>query len=419
MRVLMLTYRFPYPPDRGDKVRPYHFARMMAGQHEVHLLTFGRKGSSDASQLDQIFASITEVPFSRLRANLHLAPALLRGQALQLAYFDQARMHGAVRAAVHRLEPDVIYAYHLRMAPYLAPHKRSHRVLDLVDAVSLFMTRMMPHAPRSQRPLLRRELPLIRSLERGWAKFAEEAWLSSPVDLAALPQEARSGPVIVVPNGVDAAAFRPLVPHERRAGLLFVGYMGAESQDALAWFCERVLPRVRHMLGRPVELRIVGANAPARIRRLTKMAGVQVEGFVGDLCAAYNQAAVLIAPMRFVAGIQNKVLEAMACETAVVATPYANEGIEARAGEQIEIAETAGEFAAKTARLLEDTDRRRQIARAARTFVAQRFRWDVVLDRLGEIENLLVARREHGREDRSAAPSLAPQELQAAGPARA
>lgn len=390
MRVLLLTYRFPYPPDRGDKVRPWHFARVLAQEHEVHLVSFApRAGEPDGSQAEpvrSVFRTVTMVPLASLQANIRMAGALLGQEALQMALFRSRAMQGAVRDAMRAIAPDVVYAYHVRMGQYLPLCADAYRILDLADAVSLFMERMIPHRPPWLRPLLRREVRLVRDLEASWPDWAEEAWITSAADRTALPPARGGAQPLVMPNGVDAERFGPLVPAEERDGLLFVGYMGIESQDAVCWLCHEILPQVRRLVGREVGCRIIGGDAPKQVERLAAIPGVTVEGYEPELRDAYARAAVVVAPMRFVAGMQNKVLEAMACEAPVVATPYANEGIGAAPGREIEVAATAEEFAQKTAALLLDAERRRRLGEVARAFVVARFAWEAAAERVSAIE---------------------------------
>jgi glycosyltransferase involved in cell wall biosynthesis len=154
----------------------------------------------------------------------------------------------------------------------------------------------------------------------------------------------------------------------------------------VCWLCHEILPQVRRLVGREVGCRIIGGDAPKQVERLAAIPGITVEGYEPELRDAYARAAVVVAPMRFVAGMQNKVLEAMACEAPVVATPYANEGIGAAPGREIEVAATAEEFAQKTAALLLDAERRRRLGEVARAFVVARFAWEAAAERVSAIE---------------------------------
>jgi glycosyltransferase involved in cell wall biosynthesis len=110
-----------------------------------------------------------------------------------------------------------------------------------------------------------------------------------------------------------------------------------------------------------------------------------VMGFVEDLNASLNRAAVFVAPLRYCAGLQNKVLEAMAAGVPVVATPCVNEGLGAKDEEEIALAAEPWEFAARVVTLMEDIPLQRYISANGRKFVEKNFSWRRATDRIAEI----------------------------------
>jgi glycosyltransferase involved in cell wall biosynthesis len=84
-------------------------------------------------------------------------------------------------------------------------------------------------------------------------------------------------------------------------------------------------------------------------------------------------------------GIQNKVLEAMACGTPVVATPYALGGIEVCDGEHLLVAKDADVFAQQVIRLLQDRGLQRNLAQNARRLVEYKYSWDHAVDMLESV----------------------------------
>jgi glycosyltransferase involved in cell wall biosynthesis len=154
--------------------------------------------------------------------------------------------------------------------------------------------------------------------------------------------------------------------------------------DAAVRLAEEILPRVRE--GVPgARLELIGTEPAARVRALAGP-GVRVRGHVVDLNAALNEAAVFVAPLRFAAGVQNKVLEAMAAGLPVVTTSEVNEGLRAMPGEHLLLADDDEGLAAAARRLLGDPAERARLGQAGRALVLERFRWEAVGERLREIE---------------------------------
>jgi glycosyltransferase involved in cell wall biosynthesis len=105
-----------------------------------------------------------------------------------------------------------------------------------------------------------------------------------------------------------------------------------------------------------------------------------------------NQTAIFVAPLRFAAGIQNKVLEAMAAGLPVITTSYVNDGAEAEDGRHLIVADDAPSAARAILELLNDPERREQLGRAGRDFVMNRYRWEDVLDQIRTIETQISAK---------------------------
>ena len=195
---------------------------------------------------------------------------------------------------------------------------------------------------------------------------------------------------IVNPNGVDLTSF-PFTPgqgHPHR--IVFVGNLAYPPNiDGVLWFVENVLPRVRARLPQS-ELVIVGPRAPRRIRRLTERPGIIVTGVVPDVHALVAASQVAVAPLRIGAGIQNKILEAMATGTAVVATPRAIGGIDVEPNIHCLVAGDAARFAEAVTTLLVDEELRRTLVHAAHDLVTTRYTWDRTVGNLEALYDDMV-----------------------------
>ncbi len=393
MKILFLTTRFPCPPDRGDKVRPYNFAKSLAGRHDLSLVTFVHaRDKPDNAEANRVFRRVWRVKAPGRASLLRLPGAVVTGRPLQNALFRSATFQAATDAALAEVKPDIVYCFHMRMAQYIEDAKGYYRVIDLCDAVSLFLRRMAGFGPWWRRPLARLEGAMARRYEQRVHELFEEVWLISTVDRDAIRGADRWDNLTLVPNGVDTTYFTP--SHERRPGknILFVGYMGAESVDTIRYFYRQIFPLVRR---EEPESRfiIVGANPPKDVRRLNRDPSVEVVGFAPDLRPYYEAAAVLAAPMRFVVGMQNKILEAMAMQVPVVTTSSGNEGIDGVPGRHLFVEDSPERFATSVIRILHDEVLAERIGHRAREFVIEKYHWRHVSDRLDMIEQRLCGAR--------------------------
>ncbi len=388
MRILFLTSRLPYPPDRGDRLRAFNFLRQLSKAHEIHLVSFiaSEAATRHLAALAGFCRSLHVVPMSPLRSAVTVGVNFWRPYPLQALYYRHSGMARQIQEVVQTSQIDMAYIHLFRMAPYLANHPEIYRVVDLTDVISREVRRSLPFRGGLSRLVYTLEGPRIVRYERQIAREFDETWLISRADAEVLSKACPDANIQTVTNGVDTARFYPLSAAPDPDQLIFVGHMGVfHNIDAATHLAENILPLIRHR--RPnCQLAIVGADPVPQIKQLEMIPGVTVTGFVPDLNEKLNQAAVFAAPLRFAAGVQNKVLEAMATGTPVVTTPLVNEGVGAQAGRDILLADDPAAFTEHVVGLLESPDRARQVGGAGREFVVQKFNWEKVGRRVHEIE---------------------------------
>jgi glycosyltransferase involved in cell wall biosynthesis len=181
---------------------------------------------------------------------------------------------------------------------------------------------------------------------------------------------------------VDSEAFHPKT-HEEDSGkrLLFTGNMDyAPNVDAVVHFTQNILPHIRRKHP-DVHFTIAGQRPVAAVKAL-QGPGVSVTGFVPDLADEYARATLVVAPLRFGAGTQNKVLEAFSMAVPVVCTPVGFKGLGIESGNGAVMCETDEAFAAAVLHLLEQPELRHSIGRKGRELVETRFDWNIIAQKL-------------------------------------
>jgi sugar transferase (PEP-CTERM/EpsH1 system associated) len=398
--ILFLAHRIPYPPDKGDKIRAYNVLRHLAERYRVHLATFidAPEDVAHVRRLESICASVTWLPLSPRRARLRSLAGLLNGAPLTQFYFGDRRLRAAVAqlAAAHR--PAFVYVFSSAMAPYVPDSPRARVILDMVDVDSEKWRQYAETGSGPARALYRREGRTLLALERRAAARADAVLLVSRAEaelFATLAPEAASR-THHVGNGVDIEYFDPARafpdPSDGRPALVFTGAMDYRPNvEAMEWFVEHVMPRLRERATPPC-LWIVGSN-PSRAVLALAGPDIRVTGRVPDVRPYLKHARVAVAPLRIGRGIQNKVLEAMAMGVPIVATPQAREGIDACTDGEMLTAATPADFAAAICRVL-DGDAG-PIGARARARVARDYGWDASLaglDRLLDVFGTAPAR---------------------------
>ncbi|MGC8839804.1 MAG: glycosyltransferase, partial [Anaerolineae bacterium] len=201
----------------------------------------------------------------------------------------------------------------------------------------------------------------LRRYEAEICRRADGVIAVSEADALALRALVPGLRLTVVPNGVDVSAYDPQIPPApgmAENALVFTGKMDFRPNvDAVLWFAEEVLPRVRERVP-DVRFWVVGQRPHPRLAALRKDPVITLTGSVEDTRPYIAGAAVYVAPLRIGGGTRLKLLEAMAMARAVVATRLGAEGYEVRDGRELLLADDAETFAAAVVSLLRDPARR-------------------------------------------------------------
>ncbi len=374
-KILIVASRHPWPPRRGDQARALQVAEMLAREREVTLLVPGRGagGGTDpgppggAESLPFRLALYPSAP--RGSAPLGLARAFVERAPLQSGLFRNP----ALGAALDRLVPehDLVILQLVRLAPYLERIADRPVLVDLVDSLALSTARRANLDRPLLGPLLRHEASRLGRWERRMVRETAGALVVSGRDRDAIaaglePEEAAR--LHVVPLAVPAGPAQG--PGGALAGgpptLVLTGNLGYfPTREGLGWFLEAVWPRLR---ARRPELRLeVAGSRPGRaLRRALARAGARLAEAPPDLAPFLARATVAIAPMRGGAGQPMKVVEAWSAGVPVVATPWAAAGTTGIPGEDLLVADDPEAWCRAVGSLLDEPERRRRIAGAAR-----------------------------------------------------
>jgi sugar transferase (PEP-CTERM/EpsH1 system associated) len=369
MRILALTHRLPYAPNRGDRIRSYHLLRTLAGHADVHLVSFAdRDDVRHVGSLETWLSSVTLTFPTRLR-NLATAGLSLSGQRpLTHTLLSSPDAERLIARVADQVQPNVVLAYCSGMARFAVggPLARIPCVLDMVDVDSLKWEALAKSASMPMAWLYRREARVLRRFEVYAASRASCVLVVNARErdsLAAIAPQART---VVIENGIDASHFAAPGPPSDTRGIVFCGVMDYQPNvDGVIWFVERVWPAVRAAVP-DATFTVVGARPRRSIVQLAKLPGIRVTGEVADVRPFLWDAAVSVAPLMTARGIQNKVLEALAAGLPVVTTGTVADGLPQSVLPGCCISDDPAGWIASLVKLLDATaaDRRRLNGRA-------------------------------------------------------
>jgi sugar transferase (PEP-CTERM/EpsH1 system associated) len=327
MRILYLTHRLPFAPNRGDRIRAYHTLRHLAAHHEVHLvsLVHDAEEAAHAGELTQVAASVTTARVSATDRFVRIAGALATGTPLTHALLDARGLHGQLAEQIRGHRPDLVLPYCSSMARFALepPLAGLPFVLDMVD-VDSEKWRLLGRGGLSPRQwIYRREATVLRAFERRAVMAARATLVVNDREKRTLMDMCPASRIEVISLGIDRDGLRPPGPPAAESRVVFCGMMDYQPNEAgVLWFIRDVWPSVRRM--RPdATFLIVGANVTRRVARAAQgNEGIEITGAVPDVRPFLWRSAVSVAPLFVARGQQNKVLEASAALLpSIVSTP--------------------------------------------------------------------------------------------------
>lgn len=380
LNILFVANRFPYPPFRGDKLKIYNLTKRLSERHNLYLVTFYEKREEleYLKEISPFFKDIELVYLPKWRSVLNGIPALFSSIPLQLAYFRHGKMHKKVKNVLARYSIDVVHTQHLRMSQY-TKHLSHPKILDLPDAFSLYFKRRN----ETDRALLHK---VIDKIEIGRLVKAEgvitkydKTLVCSREDKAYLEKLHKTDNVDLLLNGVDLSTFDVKEGHNYKSNnvVLFTGNMDyAPNVDAVTYFVKEIWPSVSS--AHPQAKFVIAGQRP--VEQVLKLAAnnIEVTGFIPDLQEMYAMATVLVSPLRFGAGTQNKVLESMAMGVPVVCTNIGFEGLQIKSGEGVIMAKDKTAFTKELDQLLSDQELRKKVGEKGLAVAKNRFSWDKI-----------------------------------------
>ena len=385
MKILFLSQRVPYPPNRGDKITTWRLIERMSRQHEVVCIAFSHDEADEsaAAELRDKGFTITTIPYADKKAKLKSLPLLMTSTPLTLGVYGSSKL----QAEVDRVLPDcdMAYAYSSSMGAFFLSHSDKPRVMHFGELDSDKWRQYSEKISWPMSWIYAREHRTLLEFETKLANSVSQNVFCTPLEEAIFHERIPGPSATVLRNGVDLEAFRPEPQLAEPGHLAFSGVMNYHPNvDGCVHFVSEILPRVRQEFP-DTRFTIVGSHPTPEVQKLAEVEGVEVTGFVNDTKDYLQRAAISVAPLRIARGIQNKVLEAMAMGLPVVGTPCATQGVNGEHGCDFLVAENTEEQASAIRDLLRAPQEAAALGRRAREFVEKNYDWEVVFRHLDEI----------------------------------
>jgi len=385
--LLFLCQTLPYPPDAGPAIRTYHVLRILSRVFDVTALCFyRRKGGlapeDPATSLAMLrrLARVEAFPVPQERSLVRLAwnhlQSVSRREVYAACSYYSPTYARRLRQLLDATRFDLVHVDSIMLCRYF-PLLAGRPVVCVHHNVESALLRRRARVERAWRSAyVSYQARLMEREERRWCGQCALNVMVSAADYDELRRIVPGAPGAVVPNGVDTAAFHPGAgPNE---GMVYVGEMTwFPNRDALQYFCEQILPRVR-AAGERAPARWVG-RAPEEMRATYhERYGVDLTGYVADIRPLVRDAACYVVPLRVGGGTRLKILDAWAMGKAIVSTSVGCEGLAAQDGRNILIRDDPDSFAQAVCRVLGDDALRQRLGAEGRRTVERQYSWEQI-----------------------------------------
>ncbi len=362
MKILFITSRIPYPLFRGDKLRVYNLIRNLSKSNEIILLSFVENKSEYELQ-NELAKYCTRIELIYLpvwKSVINSVLGFFSKLPIQVKYYNSKKMNTLVKNVIQEEKPDLIHTHLIRMAPYTFDIDHPKKVIDLTDAVSLYLKRFQK---LTKNPFLKLFLLIEKNRMYKYEKIIQKydrAFVCSEIDKEYLLSRNTKLKINLVYNGIELENYKTKKHIKRLNSIIFTGNMSYyPNSDAVEYFVKEIFPQI--LLKVPsAKFYIVGQNPSSKIIKM-KSQNIIVTGFVKDICSEYLQSDIAVSPIRYGAGTLTKILESSSLGIPVIATPIGSLGLNLQHNKEIVIANSKEEFADYAIKLLNSKKERERI----------------------------------------------------------
>ncbi len=383
MKICILTPRFPYPENGGDVLRINHIAQYLKQQGNQLILISFCEQEPDIKTAQKLYDKIYCYRRRKYESILNSISFMLRDKPIQCGYYYSTHFQKIINKIIKKEQPQRFIVHLLRMVPYIPEQLIEKTTVEMTDALSKTYTLSQKSKGHSiKKYIYRIEKRLIKKYEKKVAEAFPKTVLVSQADIDYLNSfvDSTKSNLCLHTNGVDNQLIT-MNASVNNNKICFIGNMRTlQNQDAVLHFYNDIFPEIRRRNNNAL-FYIIGAEPPAKIKELAKHdSHVVVTGFVESVLETAADSCLAVAPIRIAAGIQNKILMAMAMGIPVVMSSLVAKAIpELKQNENCIIEDDNYNIAAHCITLMGSSEKRNMIARKAALMVKKHYSWDIKL----------------------------------------
>jgi len=385
MKVLYATLRPPYSTYKGDQLIAYNQIKYLGKVHNLDLLTFINESKEKQEVIRELDDYCNNIFFIELKNNklFNSLKTFINRKPFQVNMFFEKKIKKQIDRIINKEKPDLIHVQTIRMADYFTNYSIP-KTIDMIDALSLNMERRANNENLFKTPIFEIESRLCRNYERNIYKKFDKLFLVSQNDK---DYYNKNNKIVVNPNGtfITRDKLSNYFFNKEEHSLVFHGNMQYYPNiESVICFANEIFPELKEKYD-DIKFYIVGKDPVEKVKKLDKVPGVIVTGFVDDIIEVLTTKSIGVYFMKSGTGMQNKILEALACKLPSVATPLALQGINGITDSHIKIAENKKKFIDEIINLIENITERDRISKNGHEFIMENYSWEANTKKLVQV----------------------------------
>ena len=383
MKLLIITSRFPYPLDKGDKLRAYYQIKELSKNNEIFLISTTEYDikKQDIDKLKIFCKEVIIYKLQKWKIFINICMGVLSSKPFQIKYFYQRKIHNKIKMDISRIAPNHIFCQLIRSVLYVKDEHFYNKTLDYMDCLSEGIKRRIPFT-KILRPILKIEYKRLKIFENLAFEYFNNHIIISENDRSYIYHEQRDK-IKIVTNGIDSNFFKAK-EFKKKFDIVFVGNLSyPPNVIASLYIINELLPELSKTFPN-ISILISGANPHKSLKKLNKK-NITILPWVDDIRESYLSGKIFLAPMLNGTGLQNKLLEAMSLELPCITSELANKSLRAENSKNILIARTKLEYIEHISQLLYNEDRAKNLGENARKFILNNYNWNKSANDLQDI----------------------------------
>lgn len=384
MKILMVSSYLPYPLLDGGRIRLYNLLKRLGKDHEITLVCekWGGQTQKDIDEISKICKKVIVVDRPKALSAKNVAKSLLSVNPLLTIVHTNNKITKLIKEQLASNRFDLVHVETFYIMQNL-PRVNIPVVLAEHNIEYLVYERYARKSNIFFKPVYYWDIAKLKRVEKNaWEKADRLIAVSKP------EQKIMGSRAEVVPNGVDLKKFwakKKFLEKEEKLVLFIGSFKWIQNRDAIAYILNNIWPKISTQGGKNLRLWVVGKNIPDSLKILRNKDVIYDENATLATEEIFQKADLLLAPIRAGGGTSYKILESMASGTPVLTTPLGNEGIGAKNGSEILIADNPDDFARLAVNVLSDLYLYEKISRNGRKFIEENYDWDKIALKLEKI----------------------------------